>query len=45
MSGGDREMRERSDSVSAFKTDKMLGGFNEFSKPFASPGLSPGFMS
>lgn len=41
MSG---ECRDRTDSISAMQ--KVIGGFNEASKPFASPrGLSPDLMA
>lgn len=49
MSGtsGDRigEDRGRSESILAFNTiDKAAAGFNEASKPYASPGLSPALL-
>jgi hypothetical protein len=49
MSGtsGDRigEDRGRSESILAFNIiDKATGGYNEASKPYASPGLSPALL-
>lgn len=42
---GDGSLRERADSLSVFKKYDKVGGFNEGSKPFTSPDLSPGLMT
>lgn len=42
----DMDERGRCDSVTAFnKVQTNIGGFNETSKPFVSPGTSPAFVA
>ena len=38
-------LRDRADSISAFKKYEKVGGFNEGSKPFCSPDLSPALLA
>jgi hypothetical protein len=45
MDSAKESLRDRADSISAFKKFEKIGGFNEGSKPFCSPDLSPALLA